>query len=265
MRLELISREPTGAAASSTPLLFVHGAWHGAWCWEDHFLPYFAAQGYAAHALSLRGHGQSERPRGFKTMRIAQYVADVAQVAAQLPAPPVLIAHSMGGLVVQKYLERHSAAGAVLLASVPTRGVLRTTLAIAGHHPLRFARANATWSLWPIVNTPALAREQFFTPATDDATVRATLPRLQDESYWAFLDMIAFALPRPARVRRKPVPLLVLGGERDGIFTPAEVRRTARAYGTAAELFPAMGHDMMLDTGWQAVADRILAWLRERF
>ena len=42
-----------------TPLLFVHGAFTGAWCWDEHFLPFFAEAGYAAHAVSLSGHGRS--------------------------------------------------------------------------------------------------------------------------------------------------------------------------------------------------------------
>ncbi|HZG68660.1 MAG TPA: alpha/beta fold hydrolase, partial [Herpetosiphonaceae bacterium] len=58
MSLELISKQPRSQARSS-PVLFVHGAWHGAWCWAEHFLDYFAERGYGAHALSLRGHGGS--------------------------------------------------------------------------------------------------------------------------------------------------------------------------------------------------------------
>ncbi|MBC7517162.1 MAG: alpha/beta hydrolase [Alkalinema sp. FL-bin-369] len=42
-----------------SPIFFVHGAWHAAWCREN-FLPYFANHGYAAYAVSLRGHGTSE-------------------------------------------------------------------------------------------------------------------------------------------------------------------------------------------------------------
>ena len=38
------------------PLLFVHGGYCDAWFWEPYFLPWFAAQGYPAYALSLRGH-----------------------------------------------------------------------------------------------------------------------------------------------------------------------------------------------------------------
>ena len=58
MQLELISRYPA-TEPKSVPLLFVHGSFTGAGVWDAHFLPYFAAQGYAVHAISLRGHGAS--------------------------------------------------------------------------------------------------------------------------------------------------------------------------------------------------------------
>jgi len=58
--------------------------------------------------------------------------------------------------------------------------------------------------------------------------------------------------------------MLVLGGEDDGSITNAEVRATARAYGTTAELFPRMGHNMMVEPGWRDVAERICGWLMDR-
>ena len=67
-------------------------------------------------------------------------------------------------------------------------------------------------------------------------------------------------LPRPGRVR---VPVRVLGAADDGIFTPGEVARTARAYGTTATIYPHMGHNMMLEQGWERVAGDIVAWLDE--
>jgi hypothetical protein len=54
-----------------------------------------------------------------------------------------------------------------------------------------------------------------------------------------------------------------MGAEHDGFFTLAEMRRTAAAYRTEAEILPAMGHDLMLDQGWPQVADRINTWIRE--
>jgi len=68
-----------------------------------------------------------------------------------------------------------------------------------------------------------------------------------------------FALPKPARIR---TPMLVLGAELDRTFTVGEVRATARAYGVEAEIFDGMGHDLMLDVGWERVADRVGEWVR---
>ena len=260
MKLELLSRQPAGTARP-TPLLFVHGAWHGAWCWAEHFLDDFAARGYAAHALSLRGHGGSEGCAQLRWTRFADYVADVAEVAARLPAPPVVIGHSMGGAIVQKYLETHAAPAGILLAAVPPSGVLASTLRLAARHPWAFLQVNVRWSLYPLIQTPALAREAFFSAAVSDEDVRAYHAQLQDESFLAFLDMLAFNLPRPARVQ---TPLLVLGGAADTVFHPNEIEATARAYGTQATLFPDMAHDMMLEPSWHSVAETMGKWLSER-
>ncbi len=262
MHLELLSHKPDapGVQPHVTPLLFVHGAWHGGWCWNEHFLPYFKQQGYSSYALDLRGHGKSEGAKRLRFTRISDFVADVEQAIRQLERPPVLIGHSMGGLVVQKYLEKHRAPAAVLLASVPPSGVLRTTLNIAVHHPMEFARANATMKLYPIVETKRLTREAFFSPDMPEEQVQKYFAHIQNESYRAFLDMIVFSLPRTKRVQ---TPMLVLGGEKDTIFNHKEVEATARAYHTQATFFPT-AHDMMLEDGWQGVADCILEWLKER-
>jgi alpha-beta hydrolase superfamily lysophospholipase len=58
--------------------------------------------------------------------------------------------------------------------------------------------------------------------------------------------------------------MLVLGAADDRIISRGEVESMARAYGTTAEFFPNMAHDMIVEDGWQAVADRMLAWLDER-
>ncbi len=260
VKLEIISKYPS-VPVLPAPLLFVHGAWHGAWCWDVHFLDYFAARGFAAHAVSLRGHGGSEGRERLRWTGLARYVEDVETVAEGLPSPPVLIGHSMGGLVVQKYLERHTAPAGILLASVPPRGVLATTLRIAARQPLVFAKVNLTLSLYPIVSTPALARQAFFSKGLTDEEVEGYWHDLQDESYRAFMDMLAFQLPSPRKVK---APVLVLGGGKDTIFHPDEMRATARAYNTEPRIFPGMAHDMMLEPQWRAVADSILEWLAGR-
>lgn len=260
MKLEIVSTKPKGISRA-VPILFVHGAWHGAWCWAKNFMPYFAENGYTTYALSLRGHGDSEGPKRFRWMRISDYVADVAQVVGQLPEMPVMVGHSMGGLVVQKYLEEKAAPAAVLLASVPVKGVFQTTIRIARRHFLAFLKANVTWSLYPIIGKPELAREAFFSMDIPSDTLNDYFSLMQDEAYLAFLDMMLFNLPNPEKVSTE---LLILGADEDAIFHPDEIEATAAAYGKKPEIFKGMAHDMMLEVGWQAVADRIIRWLDEK-
>jgi pimeloyl-ACP methyl ester carboxylesterase len=248
-----------GRSQERPPLLFVHGAWHGAWCWEQHFLRYFADRGWTVKALDLRGHGATPA-KGLRWTRVADYVDDVAAAAGTMGSAPVVIGHSMGGLVVQKYLERNAAPGAVLLASVPPAGVLMTSLRFAGRHPLKFLKTNLTLSLWPVVETPELAREMLFPKSMPESEVRAYHDRLQDESYLAYLDMMVFDRPDPAAVPR--LPMLVVAGESDRTFTVGEARATAKAYGADLTVFPELAHDLMLGPGWQLVAGRIDGWLR---
>lgn len=260
MDLETITAEPV-SDVRPTPLLFVHGMWHAAWCWAEHFLPYFAQHGYPSHALSLRGHGGSEGRERLRWISIDDYVSDVGQVVRQMERPPVLVGHSMGGLVVQKVLESNVAPAAVLLASAPPGGLIPATLRMAARHPLTFLKVNVTMSLAPVVCTPELVKEAFFCADAPDETVRSCFDRLQDESFRAYLDMMGLNLPQPSRVE---TPILVLGAADDNLISPSEVEATARAYGTTAYLFPGIAHDMMLEDQWEPVAEHILMWLKEQ-
>lgn len=259
--LEVLERRPRGDARPVS-LLFVHGAWHAAWCWNDHFLDFFANNGYRSVALSLRGHGASTVSQPLRRCSIADYVDDVAAVADAMPTPPVLIGHSMGGFVVQKYLESRDAPGGVLLASAPPGGAIGTVRKAIQRHPWLTARGLVTGRTVRNVNTPKLAREHFFCARTPEQVVTACAARLQEESARAlFLGLMFRELPRPQRVT---APMLVLGAERDGVISVKDVQATARAYDTDAEFFPDMGHDMMLEPGWYAVAARIHSWLGAR-
>jgi pimeloyl-ACP methyl ester carboxylesterase len=260
MHLEIVTHAPRGPARS-TAVVFVHGAWHGLWCWEQHFLPFFAEAGYTAIAFDLRGHGKSENRRSLRFTRVDDYVSDLQRVVEGLDAAPVLVGHSMGGLIVQRYLEDRRAAAAILLAPDPVGGAIGATLRVARRHPLAFAKANATLSLWPVVATPELARDAFFADDMPEAVSDRYWSHLQNESYLAYLDMLAFRRPRPDRVA---TPTLVIGAGFDGVFTAAEMDRTARAYGTEPVMIEGAAHDLMLDARWMEMAEAIRDWLAPR-
>jgi alpha-beta hydrolase superfamily lysophospholipase len=115
--------------------------------------------------------------------------------------------------------------------------------------------------MYPVIGKPRLTGEAFFSEDMPDEQVAEYFSRMQDESYRAYLDMIMLNLPCPKKVR---TPVLVLGAADDRLITAGAIEATARAYGTQAEIFSVMAHDMMLERGWQAVADRIIQWLSEQ-
>jgi pimeloyl-ACP methyl ester carboxylesterase len=172
-----------------------------------------------------------------------------------------VIGHSLGGFVVQKYLENHDAAGGVLLSSPPPSGMLRTVVKVARRRSLVFARCIATFSLAPMIATPELAREAFYSADFPEGELRAYWKRMEDESYMAFLDMLALDLPKPEKVK---APVLVLGAARDAMVGASDVEATARAYHTQAQIIPGVAHNSMLEAQWERAAERILAWLRDR-
>ena len=257
--LELLRYAPV-SLTDNPPLLFVHGAWHGAWCWEDYFLPYYQEQGFMSYALSLRGHGNSS-PQSVRWCSVWDYVADVRQqvelITAECGEEPILIGHSMGGYVLQKYLERHPARGIVLLASIPVMGMFPAFLRIAWRHPLAFMKAGLTMRGYPLVENPDHARELFFSEGAE----KTYHEKLEDESYRIVYECAFFQRPNPKRVH--PTRMLVLAAENDRIFTVYEQTRTAEAYQTDVVILPNTAHDVMLEPTWRFAADRILMFLEE--
>lgn len=240
--------------APAPPLLLIHGAWHGAWSWEN-FVPWFSDRGHEVYTIELRGHGHHPgapgHGRGPGASRLSHYVDDVARAVERIGTPPALVGHSMGGFVIQKYLEDHMAPVGVLLASAPPGGALTATVRGLVRHAGSIPRVLRRLSLAALLERPETMRELMFSDDTPQATVDAACRRLGEESLPAFLDMHGLDLPDTRRVLS---PVVVVGAEEDGIFSRSDVVATARAYGTEPIWVPG-GHDMMLDVAWEDAAE----------
>lgn len=258
LELEVISRLPA-QAGNKPPLLFVHGAFAGAWCWEEHFLDFFAGLGYPSYALSLRGHAGSAGRERLHWNRLADYVTDVAEVAVGLGERTILIGHSMGGMIVQKYLERTPAPAAVLMCSVPPSGLMWSSLQLMWRDPMLWMEMGVITHAGPQYGSRSLARRALFSPDAPDAVVDRLMSRAQEESSRVLADLTWADLPAVTLVRR--TPLLVLGAEHDALVPPSEVLETARRLGAECEIVPRVAHVMMFEPGWDRVARRVAEWL----
>lgn len=255
--LEVIVDKGSAAESHPVPLLFVHGACSTAWVWDEHFLDFFADKGYPALALSFRGHGASSLSKPLKSCFIADYVDDVHTVVVKLGSPPVLIGHSMGCWVVLKYLEMHGAPAGVLMAPGTPQGLRRWAFRTIRRHPWIVLRTNTFGNPADLFNTPALAREFLFSARTPDSIVRSCVARLEPESTRAARETVN----RLPDARRVAAPMLVLGAKDDSSRIDGDACAVAEIYQADVEIFPDMGHVMMLEPGWQAVAERIDSWL----
>lgn len=207
-----------------------------------------ADAGYPGHALSLRGHGGSEGI--LRRATLGDYVTDVLRTTAELAEPPVLVGHSMGGLVAQMALARGTFRAVVLVTPIPPHPAVGSLALIARQHP--------TDALRVLAGRPLPLRQSYLFASLDSATARAYTDRTGAESPLVQYQLLLHVPPALPPV---PVSMLVLGTPDDRLVPIGDVRRTARRYNAHLEEFPGMGHDLMLDAGWNRPFQVMRRWL----
>jgi pimeloyl-ACP methyl ester carboxylesterase len=253
-RLEIRKRLPT-SRSTKPPIVFIHGGYCDAWCWEPHFLPWFAQRGYPAYALSLRGHGQSAGMEAMFLTGLADYETDVEYVAGMLDAPPIFVGHSMGAAVLELIIAKRPVRAAVLLAPVPPAGLLPMAARLAAEHGDFLLQMGGLDPSRLSVGVLEALRPFYFGPDVPLALLDEASRHLGAESPRALMDLslrLHWALPR-----RHHSPLLVLGAEGDRICTPDDVRATATHHNIEATILPGLAHMMMLEPAWKQPAGAI--------
>ena len=257
MQLEILHQSKSNSKKQS--ILFLHGMWHGAWCWEPHFMPYFSELGYNVYAMSLRNHAGSEQKGGIWKVRMKDYVEDLRQAVESVEGNPILIGHSMGGFIVQKYLEKYDAPSVVLLASVPPQGIIAPTLKVLKTFPFTFLKANLTVNLTHIIANKENAKHLLFSDDISDAELTEYHSKMGNEAYLGYIEMLGLSLPKVNKMHIPP--MLVVGAENDAVVSKINVEKTAKRYHADMKMIPNVAHDVMLDVHWKDVADAVADWL----
>ncbi|MDR0819022.1 MAG: alpha/beta hydrolase [Oscillospiraceae bacterium] len=247
-------------------LVFVHGMCGGAWIW-DNFVEYFSSEGFPCFALSLRGHGGSGGAGLFRTHlhSFNDYVRDLEIALSGLSGrKPVLIGHSMGGAIIQRYIELHpnDASGAVLLASVP-RSERNARRACKGKVIFRLlGSSNPALSAFAVLGVrriPGLMKSKCCNYLDADSAKKFA-ESMSRESLCAALQIAFGRIYREPKFGGQP-PVLVAGGSLDYLFSSDEFKATAEYYGSEPVIFPDICHEMAIDPNWRAIVDAIRGFL----
>lgn len=256
----VIHHYPTPQPSAKPPLLFVHGGYSNAALWGVRFIPYFQDQGYDCYALELSGHGSRPADRvNLDDFGLDDYVGDLTAAVASLHAAPVLIAHSMGCLVCQRFLERGTAHAVAFLAPVPPTGTAGTVSRFALTMPDFFAELpNAVNGTASEKTMHTMARVYFSPSMAPEETVQY-LPLIQPESEKAVAEMVTAPF-RIARGRAR-IPALVMGGSADQVFPASMLFFTAASWNTKTQVIEGASHMLMLDPQWPDAAGKLHEWL----
>ena len=251
----------------SQPLVFVHGAFCGGWAFDAFRAP-FEAAGYKTHAPDLPFHEAGADQTGLALAGVRQFAKAVAEYCRALPAPPVLIGHSLGGLVAQMAATRIETAGLVLLAPSAPWGVLPTTLEEHGSN-FGLTLLGDYWNR-PVQPDYTVARHTTL-DRLDSAAARATFARFVPESGRAVMEIMQWwldpTMATAAPTYRIASPVLAIAGGSDMVNPASTVRRIANRFPPAQSAFhefSGMSHWLIEEPGWEDVAQLAIAWMIEK-
>ncbi|MET9881792.1 alpha/beta fold hydrolase [Streptomyces sp. NPDC006430] len=260
-------------ARHRTPVMFIHGLWLHSTSWQG-WADTFSDAGYEPLLPEWPGEPDTvaearRRPDDQAGVGLVEISDAHARMIRALPAPPVLVGHSVGGFIAQHLLGEGLAAAAVAICPGQIKGVM----AIAP------AQARSTFA---VLRDPgntrraiSLNREQFrygFANAvteqeSDELFEEWTVPSPARPLFQLALGN--FTPHSPARVDTRNEtrgPLLLLSGKLDHTVPDLLIRSTYKQYRhsratTEFQCFEDRGHSLIIDHGWPDLARASLSWL----
>ncbi|WP_281616231.1 alpha/beta hydrolase [Flammeovirga sp. SubArs3] len=243
----------------SQPIILIHGALFSAEAWRGNFLEFFPKQGYDTYAISLSGHGNQGNKLLLNLYGIDDFTEDVVQLITSLKEKPILIGHSMGGLVAQMVAQKVSLTSVILLAAVPPYGVFRPMLQHMFSAPISLTKfaASTLFPFWKFFKTEA-PEGIYSTLPTREVQLHVN-KNIQRESLKAMIEMLI----RDFNIEPKKVncPMHHIGFKDDKIIFPEDVIKTASFYQQEYKIFDNMAHAFMFEPDWEIVGKYISDWM----
>uniref|UniRef100_A0A7N0TTM1 AB hydrolase-1 domain-containing protein n=2 Tax=Kalanchoe fedtschenkoi TaxID=63787 RepID=A0A7N0TTM1_KALFE len=229
----MVERGSSSSNSDLPPLLFVHGSYHAAWCWAEHWMPYFSRNGFDCYAVSLLGQGESDVPVDSVAGTLQTHASDVANfIQKGLRSPPVLLGHSFGGLILQYYIaymgKQDSSglpstyypdlAGAALMCSVPPSGNSGIVWRYIFTKPVAAFKVTRSLAAKGFQTSLSLCKETFFSSEMEDDLVKRYQELMKASSAMPLFDLrkLNASLPVPS-CAKSSLEILILGASDDFI------------------------------------------------
>ena len=251
-----------GDAQGRHPLLIIHGAGEH----SGHYAQTAAdlvRGGYVVHAVDLPGHGRSPGVRGH-ILRFAEYLEVVAALIRHVEVPagprPVLLGHSLGGLIATSYAAAHPTTVRRLILSAPLWG-LRVPVPAWKQAAARLL--DVWWPSLTFARPRLIGRSLSHDPEVTARYASDPLVHARASVRW-YTELQRQLAILPDLVPGVRVPLLVLQGEADRIADPQAVDRLFPLVGSSSKRvirYAGYYHEVLNELGRERVIRDLLEWL----
>jgi len=249
-------------------IVMIHGMWGGRWCWEK-YKDFFEKKGYHCISPTLRFHDvDSKEPPvpQLETASLLDYAEDLEKEIKKLDTLPILMGHSMGGLLAQILGSRGLAKALVLLTPASPHGIIAlrpsviksfwSVLTMWGfwRKPMRQTFDEAVYSMMHLLT--AKEQKELF-----DRFVYESGRAACEIGFW-FLDPKGAAKVDESMLT---CPVLVIAGAQDRITPASVVRKVAKKYRAVSvyKEFVNHAHWVIGEPGWPEITEYISDWLNQ--
>lgn len=248
-------------------IVMIHGMWGGGWYWEN-YNNFFTEKGCQCHTPYLRYHDvdpKAEPDHRLGTTSLLDYARDIEDYIKEknFAEKPVLMGHSMGGLLAQLLGARGLGSALVLLTPAAPSGIFALYPSVVK-------------TFWPVFSRWGFWKNPHTLPFENAAYAMMHLMRKDEQERFSRLCVhesgkaateIAFWL-NAARVEESRItcPVLVIAGKQDRITPAAVVKKIAKRYGAYPKdfkCFDAHAHMVVCEPGWEDVAEFVWEWLQD--